>query len=636
MTVTCTTNTYRVRGTLSGLAGGSVVLRNNGGNDLTLSANGAFEFTTAVPSGGAYAVTVQGQPLGPSQTCVVTQGSGNVAAADIANVAVSCTTNTFSIGGTITGLGGSGLVLRNNGGNDLAVNANGDFTFSAPIVSGGNYLVAVHTQPTAPNQHCTVANHSGTVLAANVINVSITCVNFYKIGGTVQGLDVAGLVLRNSGGDDLTVGANGAFEFATPVPKGDTYSVTAVAGTPASPRHVCQVVNGAGTVSTDADITNVDVTCEADRFAYVAHSSTVSFNGPGLISALTMNHQTGALAPIAGTSTFAADNGAVQIVSDPRGRFIYVVHSAVYTTAGTVAGYSVNPASGALTPVPGSPFAAGTSTNDLAIDSEGRFLYATASGSGEVHGWTIQANGSLSPIPGLPLYLGDASMPESLAITPAGQCCYLYVARWVGSSTRVSAFAYDQNTGALTQLPLSPFAAPGAYDASSMIVNNTGDRVLLAAGGTSNITTFDIASGTGALTEHLFSPSPAGNSPCKIKQPPLSPSLFVVSSLSYQIGLYIEDPDSSLPTWLDTGDMFVGSYCDAAFDPYGQFVYVPKFDDIADYLFGFTVGPNGSTLEPLPLNPVSPTNTYTLSAIHPRTMVLRYSRRDREMLQIAD
>ena len=636
VTVTCTTNTYRVRGTLGGLSGGSVVLQNNGGGDLTLSANGAFEFATAVPSGGAYAVTVGAQPLGPSQTCVVTQGAGTVAAADVTNVDVNCTINSFSVGGTITGLNGSGLVLRNNGGNNLAVNGNGDFTFTTPIVSGANYLVTVLTQPTVPNQHCTVANESGTVLAANITSVTITCVNFYKIGGTVRGLDVPGLVLRNSGGDDLTVNSNGSFEFATPIPKGTAYNVTAVAGTPASPRHVCVVVNGGGTVSTDADVSNVDVTCEADRFAYVAHSSTVSFNGPGLISVLTMNHQTGALAPIAGTSTFAADNGAVQIVSDPRGRFIYVAHSAVYTTAGTIAGYSVNPASGALTPVPGSPFAAGTSTNDLAIDSEGRFLYATASGSGEVHGWTIQANGSLSPIPGLPLYLGDASMPESLATTPAARCCYLYVARWVGGSTRVSGFSYNSTTGALTQLPLSPFAAPGAYDASSIIVNNTGDRVLMAAGGTSNITTFDIGSGTGALTEHLFSPTPAGNSPCKLKQPPLSPSLFVVSSLSYQLSLYIEDPDSSLPTWLDSANMFAGSYCDAAFDPYGQFVYVPKFDDIADYLFGFTVSADGMSLQPLTLNPVSPTNTYTLSAIHPRTMVLRYSRRDREMLQIPD
>ncbi len=64
-------------------------------------------------------------------------------------------------------------------------------------------------------------------------------------------------------------------------------------------------------------------------------------------------------------------NGATQIVSDPRGRFIYVAHTAVFTALGSVSGFSVNLATGALTPVPGSPFTAGMATGSLAIDSEG-------------------------------------------------------------------------------------------------------------------------------------------------------------------------------------------------------------------------------------------------------------------------
>jgi hypothetical protein len=71
-----------------------------------------------------------------------------------------------------------------------------------------------------------------------------------------------------------------------------------------------------------------------------------------------------------------------------------------------------------------------------------------------------------------------------------------------------------------------------------------------------------------------------------------------------------------------------------ATDAYGKFVYVPKID--ADYLFGYSVGTGGSTLEPLPLNPLPPQNTYTLPASQPRAMVLRYSRRDREMLQVPE
>ena len=81
-----TPTTYTVGGTLTGLTGASVVLQNNGGSNLTASANGAFTFTTAVESGGAYSVTVLTQPSG--QTCTVTSGTGTVSA-NVTNVAVN-------------------------------------------------------------------------------------------------------------------------------------------------------------------------------------------------------------------------------------------------------------------------------------------------------------------------------------------------------------------------------------------------------------------------------------------------------------------------------------------------------------------------------------------------------------------
>ncbi len=635
VTVTCNTDLYHVSGTITGLAGGTVVLLNNGGDALMLSANGTFQFATSVASGGAYAVTVRTNPTGPVQTCVVTQGSGNVVTADVTTVAVNCSTNSYSVAGTVTGLSGPGLILRNNGGNDLAVNANGMFTFSTPITSGSNYLVTVQTQPLT--KRCTVMNGSGPVIATNIDNVNVTCVNLYTIGGLVHGLDVPGLVLRNAGGDDLTIDANGAFTFATLLPQDSGYNVTTVAGTPSSPRHVCQVTSGTGLATTN--ITNIDVICEADRFAYVAHSSTVSFNGPGLVSALTMNHETGALAPIAGTSTYAIGNGARQIVSDPRGRFIYIAHTAVFTTQGSISGFSVNPATGGLTPVPGSPFLAGMATSSLAIDSEGSFLYATNTNSDDVSGWAIQPNGSLSIVPGSPYRIGDAASPSSIVIMHGGQCCYVYVAHSnINGVPHVSAYTYHEMTGALSQLSDSPFSAGlAAYSPTSLQINNTGELLYMANGGTSNITTFDIAGGSGTLTERSGSPTSALNAPCYLHQPPLSPLLLVVSSLSSQLGLFSNDPNTSLPTsLLDTESMFGGEYCSVATDPYGEFAYVPKFDDVANYLFGFRSGPGGSSLDPLLLSAVAPTNTYILTAQKPRTMVIRNSRRDREVLQVGN
>lgn len=78
--------TYTIGGMVTGLSG-TVVLQNNGGNNLAVSATGSFKFTTAVASGSTYNVTVQTQPS--NQTCTVTNGSGT-ASANVTNVQVSC------------------------------------------------------------------------------------------------------------------------------------------------------------------------------------------------------------------------------------------------------------------------------------------------------------------------------------------------------------------------------------------------------------------------------------------------------------------------------------------------------------------------------------------------------------------
>jgi len=68
---------YSIGGSLSGLgAGKSVVLQNNGGDDLTLSANGGFIFATALGGGNVYDVTVLTQPV--DQTCTVSNGTGTL------------------------------------------------------------------------------------------------------------------------------------------------------------------------------------------------------------------------------------------------------------------------------------------------------------------------------------------------------------------------------------------------------------------------------------------------------------------------------------------------------------------------------------------------------------------------------
>ena len=69
---------YSVGGTVSGLSG-TVVLQDNGGDDLSVSANGSFTFATSLAGGAGYSVTVETNPSG--QSCLVSNGSGTVGSA---------------------------------------------------------------------------------------------------------------------------------------------------------------------------------------------------------------------------------------------------------------------------------------------------------------------------------------------------------------------------------------------------------------------------------------------------------------------------------------------------------------------------------------------------------------------------
>lgn len=251
--------TYTIGGTISGLSGTGLVLQNNAGDNLSVSANGAFTFTMPMASGGAYKVTVLTQPSDPSQTCTVSSGSGN-ATAKVTGVQVACASAvTYTIGGTVSDLTGTGLVLQDNGGDNLPVSANGGFTFVTPIASGAKYNVTVFAQPTA--QNCVVTGGAATV-TANVTNVQVSCTNVatYTIGGTVSNLIGTGLVLQNNGADNLVVTANGAFTFATQIATGSKYKVT-VLTQPTKPSETCSATNGSGTAT--ANVTSVVISCNS-------------------------------------------------------------------------------------------------------------------------------------------------------------------------------------------------------------------------------------------------------------------------------------------------------------------------------------------------------------------------------------
>src|SRR3984893_17578048 len=153
-----------------------------------------------------------------------------------------------TVAGNIIGLTGSGLVLEDNGTDDITVTGTGNMPFTFNTAVTGTYKVTVKTQPTNPVQNCSVANGSGTA-TANVTNVQVTCGLVYTVGGSLSGLATSSsITLQDNAGDNINLTTNGTFTFATPLSAGSNYAVT-ILTQPTTPPLVCTVLNGTGTAN---------------------------------------------------------------------------------------------------------------------------------------------------------------------------------------------------------------------------------------------------------------------------------------------------------------------------------------------------------------------------------------------------
>jgi len=162
---------------LMAISGNTVVLQNNGGDNLSISSNGASLFATALDDQSTYLVTVLTQPTSPNQTCVLTNPSGTIAGADVTDITLTCTTTTYFVGGTVSGLVNSSneFTLDINGQETELIKCNGPFVFNTPLDDLTPYSVSVITNPQSPVQQCNVTFDQGTINGDDVIDVVVTC-----------------------------------------------------------------------------------------------------------------------------------------------------------------------------------------------------------------------------------------------------------------------------------------------------------------------------------------------------------------------------------------------------------------------------------------------------------------------------
>jgi hypothetical protein len=185
---------------------GTQLTLNAVGSSLTFSQNGAVVISAndSTFTGGAPGIMAYG-----------TTSADNWAGGDVSG-------NSFSVGGTVSGLSGT-VVLQDNGGDNLSVSANGAFTFATKLAAGATYNVTVLTNPSG--QTCTVANGSGTMGNANVTNVAATCANSGGSGNNISATDDFNRA-NGSLGPNWTAISDGAMVISNNMVAGGTSGTT--------------------------------------------------------------------------------------------------------------------------------------------------------------------------------------------------------------------------------------------------------------------------------------------------------------------------------------------------------------------------------------------------------------------------
>lgn len=169
-------------GTVSGLDKTGLVLVNKSNGETVTVASGAttFAFTRLLATDAAFDVQVQTQPSGA--LCTATQNTGSASVYNVYYVVITCKSNPYTLGGTVKGLSGTGLVLA-NGSDKVTVappsTAGADVTFTFPtLVGNGSYYGGtVLSQPSGQTCAFSSTLNPGTMPQANQLGLVVNCTN---------------------------------------------------------------------------------------------------------------------------------------------------------------------------------------------------------------------------------------------------------------------------------------------------------------------------------------------------------------------------------------------------------------------------------------------------------------------------
>ncbi|RPJ00735.1 MAG: hypothetical protein EHM31_07415 [Candidatus Aminicenantes bacterium] len=297
------------------------------------------------------------------------------------------------------------------------------------------------------------------------------------------------------------------------------------------------------------------------QFAYVANSESHS------ISAFEIDPATGTLTQIPGSPFTAGGVHPWSVAVHPSGTFLYVLNYA----SRDISILGIDAPTGALASISGSPVPAGGAYPSwIAVEPAGKYAYVVDSALNGISAFAVTgATGALTPFGGSPF--GTGLSPVSIAIDPAGK--FAYVAN--SGSHSLSAFTIDSATGMLTPMAGSPYSA-GGISPTTVGIDPSGRYVYVTNGASNNISAFAIDIATGALTAVPGSPFAAGGTaPAFIAVDPTGKFAYVANAGSTISAFDIAAASGALSVAPGSPFAAEGVYPKSiAFEHSGKFVYV--------------------------------------------------------------
>ena len=423
---------YTVGVTVDGLVGSGLVLQNNGGDDRSISANGAFSFATPLTDGAAYNITVKTQPTNPAQSCrVVSNGTGTITSAPVGNVVVSCMTSPTSIAFSV------------EPGNEFAYVVNEDstiLTYLIDLFNGGFTQTGTATAGTFPTS--IAVDPSGQF--AYVANTTDGTISTYTIDSSTGELNsTCGIspLCPSTGKYPTAVTVDPSGQFVYVANMGDnTISAYTIGSGGALTAIGSPVSTGISPISI------VTVSVGSLEFVYVANMGDGSIWAYRINLTLTTTTPLGILQSL---GTVPAGTSPVSITVDPSRQFAYVANEG----SNSISIYTISTTDGTLAASTTPTVTVGnnpTSVVTVSLGSLGEFAYVTNTSDSTISAYSIGSTGALtaiggSPFTAYPTGTGTSAYPTTITIDPSKQFAYVINA---GDSS-IWAYPIDQSTGAL-------------------------------------------------------------------------------------------------------------------------------------------------------------------------------------------